>query len=181
MQEQVRDIDLMRRLFEYNPDNGVIVWRARNNVPMWWNTRYAGKKPTATDKLGYLRAKITANGFSGYVSLHRICFFMHYGYLPEVVDHVNGNVQDNRACNLRAADFKTNTWNRAANKGTLTGFKGVNAIRYKKGPNKGLVCGYVAKLAHDGIRSYLGFYKCPEDAAKAVLDEEKRIRGEWQR
>lgn len=181
MQEQIRNIDLINRLFEYNPETGVITWKSRNDVPNWWNTRYAGKSPTAKDSLGYIRAKITANGFSGYVSLHRICFFMHNGYLPEVVDHINGNVQDNRACNLRAANFQTNAWNRSANKKTKTGLKGVSVITYKDGPKKGQVCGYVAKLGHKGIRLYLGFYKCANEAAKVVIDEEKRIRSGWQR
>ena len=36
--------------------------------PKWWNTRYAGTSPKATDSLGYIRAKITRNGWSGYVS-----------------------------------------------------------------------------------------------------------------
>lgn len=181
MQQFAKDIELIKRLFDYNPKTGVVIWRKRDDVPKWWNTRYAGNRPKSTDSLGYLRAKITANGASAYVSLHRICFFMAHGFLPEVVDHVNGDVQDNRISNLRAADFKTNAWNRAANKNTLTGKKGVSAIRYSKGPKKGQISGYKASVGHNGERIYLGYFNTEQDAADAVARKEIELRNDWRR
>ena len=179
------DSVILNRLFEYFPIAGKLIWRERNDVPKWWNTRYAGTEPTSTCKLGCLRAKITIldgdTRWSGYVAVHRIAFFMHYGYLPEVVDHINGNVKDNRACNLREASWLTNSWNRAPNAGTLTGYKGVKAIRHNRGPNKGEISGYAAMLGHKGERIYLGYYPTPEQARDAVLAKEAELREEWQR
>lgn len=181
MQKQAQDLDLLNRLFNYDQLTGALTWKERCDVPQWWNTRYAGKKPTNADSLGYLRVKITANGFSGYVSVHRICFYMAHGFLPKVVDHINGDVQDNRTENLRASDWKTNTWNRSANKGTLTGKKGVAAIRYQKGKKKGQVAGYKASIGHNGERIYLGYYPDPESAYEAVREKELELRSEWAR
>lgn len=176
MQEQVRDIEFIRSIFEYNPETGVLLWSKRNDVPSWWNTRYSGKAPTARDKLGYLRAKISRDGWSGYVSAHRICFFIYHGYVPDVVDHIDGDVGNNKIGNLRAADFKTNTWNRGGNKGTETGYKGVKVIR-----KKGKLSGYVALIGHDGKREYLGFFKSAEDARDAYIKREGELRVEYAR
>ena len=174
MQKQVQDYEFLSSLFIYNKDEGSLKWKERNDVPKWWNTRYAGTSPTATDSLGYIRAKITRNGWSGYVSVHRICFFLHHGWLPTVVDHVDGNVKNNRAKNLRDSDWRTNTWNRAANKETETGLKGVKVIR-----KKGKINGYTAFIGHDGIREYLGFFHSAELAGQAYRKREKELRDGW--
>lgn len=177
MQKQVQDYDFLSSLFNYNAESGALTWKERSDVPKWWNTRYAGTSPKATDSLGYIRAKITRNGWSGYVSVHRICFFLYHGWLPEVVDHVDGDVQNNKIDNLRQSDWKTNTWNRTANNGTRTGFKGVNAVRDR---NK-VITGYIAKIGHNGKREYLGYFPTPELASIAYNKREKELREEWAR
>lgn len=176
MQKQVQDYNFLSSLFNYNSESGVLTWKERNDVPKWWNTRYAGTSPTATDSLGYLRAKITRNGWSGYVSVHRICFFLHYGWLPEVVDHIDGDVTNNKASNLRQSDWRTNTWNREGNKKTETGFKGVKVIR-----KNGKINGYTAFIGHKGNREYLGFFSTPEQASAAYNKRERELREEWVR
>jgi hypothetical protein len=37
---------------------------------------------------------------------------MHHGYMPEVVDHINGVKKDHRIENLRAANHQSNNWNK---------------------------------------------------------------------
>ena len=172
---------LLLRLFTYDPDTGSLFWNRREGVPAWWNTRYAGKRPCATDALGYLRAKITDGAFSGYVSVHRIIWCMVHGDLPDVIDHVNGDVADNRLTNLRASGPRENAWNRKANSGTLTGMKGVKAIRYQKGPSKGQISGYTAYIGHNRRREYLGYFPTPEQAAQAYCDREQQLREEYSR
>lgn len=182
IQPPMRDLEYIKSRFEYDSESGVLTWKPRYDMRAWWNTKYAGTSPSATDSLGYLRAKITMGEWSGYVSCHRICFFIHNGYLPVVVDHINGNVQDNRAENLRAADFERNTWNRKPNEGTLTGRKGVNAIRYRDaGPSQGQICGYTARIGHEGGREYLGFFKDYESASQAYDKREMELRAEYVR
>ena len=51
------------------------------------------------------------------VRVHRIVFYLHNGYWPEIVDHINGDVNDNRIENLREVTAAQNTWNRGGTKG----------------------------------------------------------------
>ena len=46
---------------------------------------------------------------------HRLIYLYHYGYMPEVVDHINKNSTDNRIENLREASFQLNQYNRKLN------------------------------------------------------------------
>jgi len=180
-QPPMNDLPFLRSLFDYDALTGVLTWRVRKDVPRWWNTRYAGTQPLATDALGYRRAKITYRDWSGYVSVHRICYLLMHGRLPTIVDHINGVVTDNRAENFRAADDMSNAWNRAANTGTATGCKGVNVIRYTKGPSKGSVCGYAARIGHGKNRQYLGFFQTAEEAGEAYRLRETELRAEVMR
>jgi hypothetical protein len=173
----MNDIKFLKSILNYDPESGVLSWREREDVPKWWNTRYAGKQPTNTDKLGYLRVKISYKEWSGYVSVHRVCFLLHYGYLPDMVDHINGDIKDNRASNLRATDPQKNAWNRKGNDGTRTGYKGVHAIKDRNGG----FCGYTAHIGHKGEREYLGFFKTAEEAGAAYYDREQSLRGSYVR
>lgn len=176
MQEQVKDIDFINSIFNYDALTGSLTWKERLGVPKWWNTRYAGKEPKSTDKLGYIRAKITRGDFSSYVSVHRICFFIANGYVPEIVDHIDGNVQNNKAVNLRVATHSKNAWNRAPNKGTATGMKGVS-VHY----DNGVATGYISRIGHNGKRIYLGFFKTAKEASDTYNKKELELRSEWVR
>lgn len=177
----MNDPEFIMSRFDYSPDTGVLSWKAREDCPAWWNTRYAGTIPSATDSLGYIRAKITYQGWSGYVSVHRICYLMHHGDLPDVIDHIDGDVKNNRIANLRSSNSNQNRWNSLGNKDTITGLKGVNVIKYTKGPRKGEHCGYAAHIGHNGKREYLGFFRDAESAGAAYLAREKELREEYAR
>ena len=56
---------------------------------------------------GYEQVKI---GKKTYRS-HRVIFAMHHGYMPEMLDHVDGNKLNNRVENLREATNQQNQFN----------------------------------------------------------------------
>lgn len=56
---------------------------------------------------------------------HRIIFLLHHGYMPKVVDHIDGNPSNNRIENLRECSMQTNQYNRKINKNNTSGIKNV--------------------------------------------------------
>jgi hypothetical protein len=59
---------------------------------------------------------------------HRLIFMMHHGFIPKIIDHVNGNKQDNRIENLRQATRPQNAYNAKAHSDNLTGYKNINFL-----------------------------------------------------
>ena len=57
---------------------------------------------------------------------HRIIFMMFHGYMPKFVDHINGNIKDNRIENLREANCITNGYNQKLTKRNTSGCKNVS-------------------------------------------------------
>ena len=103
-------------LFEYKDGN--LVWkmdRARGKIK-------AGDVAGGITSKGYWRVMINYKEYP----LHRIIFFLHHGYLPQVVDHINGNPLDNRIENLREATGQTNQYNRKCGVNNTSGCKNVS-------------------------------------------------------
>ena len=123
--------ELVHELF-YEVD-GILFWKPKPlNVSRakFFNTLYANKEAGAFDKKGYRRV-IYKNGFPS-TGTHRIIFLMHHGYLPEVIDHINGNPADNRIENLRAATRQTNNQNSRLARHNTSGIKGVSYSKQNK-------------------------------------------------
>ena len=58
--------------------------------------------------------------------LHRVIFMMHYGYLPDYVDHIDGNRSNNKIENLRPATLNQNAQNAKLRKDSISGIKNVS-------------------------------------------------------
>lgn len=89
---------------------------------------------------------------------HRIVFLMINGYLPEMVDHGNGQKTDNHAGNLRDSNKYTNQQNTKA-MSTGCGLKGA---RFDKSRNLWMSSIRVMKK-----RIFLGRFKTKEEAHEA--------------
>jgi hypothetical protein len=117
--------DEAHRLFEYR--DGLLFWKIRplsdfktKGRHEHWNERYGYKQ---VGSCAGIYVNVSINKIRHQV--HRIIFLMQHGYLPKVVDHINGNTQDNRIENLRAATYTENQRNSRINKNSSSGVKNV--------------------------------------------------------
>lgn len=121
---------------------------------------WAKDKPHSSYKKGSpaLKSKTSAGYFAGMlchrnVLAHRAVYALAYGYLPDVVDHVDGNRGNNSPSNLRAADAVINQHNRRTAKGYYETPAGSFRVMIKA----------------DGIHHLVGTFKTKEDARAAYL------------
>ena len=82
--------------------------------------QFAGKAGTV-HHTGYLQVKVGKKNYRA----HRIIFAMHHGYMPEYIDHIDGNKLNNRIENLREATNQTNQYNVGLVKRNKSGVKNV--------------------------------------------------------
>jgi len=112
------------------------------------------------------KKKIAINKYS-FTTLHHFITGSNY------IDHVNGNVFDNRKKNLRKATASQNNCNRSKPKNNTSGYKGVTwRERLKK---------WEASININKKYYYLGAFKDKEEAAKAYNKLAKKLHGEFAR
>jgi hypothetical protein len=151
---------LVRELFKYN--DGELYWVIAKKG------RKTGIPVGFKNSTGY--RQITYN-YDKYL-VHRIIFLYHNGYMPEKVDHKNGNIDDNRIENLRAAthaDNRKNSRKRTKNKSSK--YKGVS---YYKTKGK-----WRAQIMHKSVNKHLGLFENELDAALAYNTSAMLYYGEY--
>ena len=94
-----------------------------------------------------------------YYKEHRLIYFLFNGYFPDVIDHKDGNKQNNSIDNLRSCTKSENSLNAKGKKHCKSGYKGVT---YEKRYDT-----YVAGITINRKRKYIGSYKEPIRAAFA--------------
>ena len=156
--------DLLKELFDYRDGN--LYWKvARQGIR---NDDLAG----GVGGNGY--RSITIN-YKAYYA-HRLIFLFHHGYLPEFLDHIDGNKLNNDISNLREATIRQNGMNAKKYKSmngkpTSSIYKGVT---WSKSDKK-----WQAYIQISGKLKYLGSFKSETDAAKAYNDVAIEFFGEF--
>lgn len=112
--------DLLHKYFYYY--NGNIYWKIS------YGSRKINTKCGCLDEKGYEYTMFCGKNLKN----HRIIFMMFHGYLPKVVDHINGIKNDNRIENLRAATKSQNGFNSKISKANKSGVKGVSWDKKRK-------------------------------------------------
>ena len=154
-------VDLLNELCTYDKETGKLYWKAaRQGVTV-------GKEIGTVDTNGY--RVLTINGKM--YKTHRIVFLMHKGYLPAILDHIDGDGLNNRLENLRPASYNQNQHNRKLNNNNKTGFKGVSYNVKEKA--------FKANINHQGRRIGLGGYSTPEEADKVVRAAREELHGNF--
>ena len=119
------------------------------------NDKVAG----SLSKNGYVQVRINQK----LLYAHRVVFFIHYGYWPKEVDHINRNKTDNRVKNLRACTRSNNTRNSPSK----------NFYIDKRNGN------YRVRLFFDGKQLSFGSYSEFEFAELVAKEAREKYYGEW--
>ena len=96
--------------------------------------------------------------------VHRLVFYYHHGYFPKVVDHIDGNVLNNKIENLQGCTQVENIAKARKFKNNTSGFTGVC---YNKAAKK-----YESYFWKNYKKVYCGLWATAEEAYKAR--EEKK-------
>ena len=98
-------LEVLQQRFVYEPDTGLLRYRIRPPRAQW-NVGDVAGSPRSN---GYLQVGLDGRN----LLVHRVSWFLQIGKQPpDVIDHINGVVSDNRWKNLRAADYRANQGNR---------------------------------------------------------------------
>lgn len=115
-------------------------------------------------KLGsdYLRVHINKRKY--YV--HQLVFLYHHGFIPNVIDHIDGCTENNKIENLREATKATNAYNSVTRKDNTSGHRNV---MWSKAAKK-----WVARITVNMKPKHLGCFEDFEFAC-LVADEARRL------
>lgn len=168
-------VEELRELFSYDPETGLLTWKRRyGDEPgvAIFNGTYAGKVAGSPHSKGYLQVGFMIDGERHKALVHRVCFAIHHGYYPDLVDHKNGRKTENFAENLRDADASKNQCNRSV----------VVAKSGLKGVYRHVCTGkFFAQINYQGRREFLGIHETKEACALAYDAAALRLHGEFAR
>jgi len=165
----------LRQCFDYDPETGVLTWRARpiEHFPdrrRWlnWLARFPGKTAgwVARTAWGeYIQVGVSSKKYQA----HRIIWKMVTGDEPPEIDHRNNIGTDNSRNNLRPAEGFQNSRNVRKHKDGKSPFKGVHKHRDK----------WVALIGINYKVRYLGLFATPELAHAAYCKAAAELHGEF--
>jgi hypothetical protein len=154
----------LKELFTYN--DGQLYWK---------ESRYKGKNVRSiSEPAGGPDKKNSSNAYmricidqKRYLT-HRLIFTYHHGYVPDFIDHIDGNRTNNRIENLREATIQQNSYNKKSN--SSTGYKNV----YLRGNGM-----YRVSFSLNGKPHIVGLYKNLEDAVVASKNFRENYHGQF--
>jgi hypothetical protein len=157
------DADLARRLWDYDPETGVFIWRITPNSKASRGSRAGKVRSDGYRTIGYKRAEYLA---------HRLAWLHVYGEWPaRWVDHRNGDHDDNRIINLRSVAPSENAQNvRGPHKDSASGYLGVTRRGHR----------WAARIRASGVEHNLGRFATAEEAAAAYRVAKFDLHPYWE-
>lgn len=155
--------DVLRQLLRYEPETGKLFWKPKEAGPTLstrhakiWNSSHAGKEAfTSASNTGYRQG--TVNGQVQFA--HRVIWLMVTGEVPDRIDHINGDRQDNRLSNLRNVSHSMNLRNSKLRLDNTSGYPGVS---WKKGKRR-----WSVRIGIGSRDKHIGQFAALEDAISA--------------
>jgi hypothetical protein len=137
----------LRELLNYDSETGRLTWRVKVAQPV-----KVGDNAGCRHTDGYTIVRVSGKRYLA----HRLAWLYVYGVWPSMcIDHINGIKSDNRLCNLRDVEVKTNNQNvNAARKDSVSGVQGVRRVGNR----------FEARMRVNGQKKCLGFFASEEEA-----------------
>jgi len=151
--------EYLKKVFEYNPETGILKWKKRLDTTDTINTKYSGKEAGFKSKNGYIRIGINGKTYAA----HTIAYCIHFGKWVDQIDHENHIRNDNRILNMKPCSMMENEKNKKLFKTNTTGHCGVYARKNR----------FRAIIVSDNKRIHLGYFDNIDDAVKARKKAEK--------
>lgn len=160
------------RLLEYNPENGELRWKGQGPDTLdedgyavglgskRWNAIFKGKEAGSRRK-GFYR-KVMIDG-SSYMA-HRLIWKIVYDEEPVNIDHINGDIHDNRLLNLRSVENTVNLRNKSLYVNNKSGVPGVEFHNRDKI--------WVAKIGAGNKQIHLGNFPTKDEAIACRIGAE---------
>ena len=164
---KAQDIELtqeeLHEIFEYR--DGELYWKIT-----------PGQRTKAGARAGCKRYNRVLKQFVytiGYKSkryrISRLIFKMFHGYIPEIVDFIDGDCLNTKIENLREINRSQSQYTRKLQMNNSSGYKGVSVKRNK----------WTATITQHKKSIYLGIFDNPEEAHKAYCRAAKKLHGEF--
>jgi hypothetical protein len=157
-------LNLVEDFFYYDEAEGHLFNKVTRSSMAKKDTR-AG---SLTEK-GYIRIRFKNKNYME----HRLIFLLHNGYMPEIIDHIDGQRDNNFISNLREASNSENAINSKLNSTNKTGFRGVS---FFKKSNK-----FRASIQKNGLKIHLGLFNTAEEASIAYKTAAAELHGDFTR
>ena len=157
----IEDSIYLHSLFDYVDGN--LYWKVARSNCVKIGQR-AGRKAGSN---GYLSVRVDRKSYT----IHRLIFLMHHSYVPQYLDHIDGDRSNNRIENLRPATKIENNRNMKKSKRNTSGYKGVSwdALHGK----------WRAQIYTEGKQKYLGLFGSAEEAQQVVQEVRKVLHSNF--
>lgn len=173
--------DLLKEVFTYDQTSGKFIWKEDRPVNHFstvtgyrvYLKQRAGKVAGTNYASGTENRQavsITILGECKRFKIHKLVFLYHYGYVPEYIDHIDGDYHNNRIENLQTISSSLNTAKAGMFSHNTSGYRG---CRYREREDCWIVNLKVNKHGY-----YLGQYKDLQYAAAVYNKFAKIIFGD---
>lgn len=156
--------ELVKHIFEYK--DGKLFWKNKSSNLSRAKIGYEFGRGSL-DKDGYKIGSFLGKQYR----VHRLIFFYHFGYFPNIIDHKDCNKENNNIDNLRECTHQQNAFNKRITKTSTSGVKGVH---WKK---KDEIWEVSIKL--NNKQHYLGCFKSLDDAKQVAMNFREKHHGEF--
>lgn len=153
----------LREFLDYR-DDGNLVWKIQKS-----NRVKAGDVARCPLRSGYVAIRFDRKTYLA----HRLVFLWHHGWMPEMIDHRDGDPGNNRIENLRPCTSPQNQYNRRRDRDNASGVKGV---WFEKNVGR-----WAAAITVEKKRFRLGWFDTREQAAAARAAAALEYHGEFAR